>query len=188
MDIVTLAAAKKYTDVTVVGGGAIKGKNCTIDSISAITGGNRVTFKWTLDNGTEQTGTMDVMNGAKGDKGDKGNKGDTGATGANGEDGVSITEAEIDEFGHLIITFSDGEVDDLGNVVGGASWTDVTGTLTAGSTSITLTDESIKTTSTLDYYTSVFGVNPTNVSVSIGSVTLTFAAQNVDMGVKVRVS
>ena len=71
---------------------------------------------------------------------------------------------------------------------GGASWTDVTGTLTAGSTSITLSDNAITTTSTLDFYTDTFGVNPTAVSVSTGSVTLTFEAQSSNLGVKVRVS
>ena len=60
---VALAAAKKYTEETVIGGGALKGKNCVVDSISSITGGNRVTFGWTLDDGTEQSGTMDVMDG-----------------------------------------------------------------------------------------------------------------------------
>lgn len=220
MDITTLAAAKKYTDVTVVGGGAIKGKNCTIDSISAITGGNRVTFKWTLDDGTTQTGTMDVLDGEKGDKGDKGNKGDTGATGASGadgEDGVSITEAEIDEYGHLIITYSDGDVDDAGlvsegtlvvanpsdsatddlskiqigetvyGISGGANWTDVTGTLTTGSTSITLSDASITTTSTIEVYNDL-DVPYNSKSLSTGSITLTFDAQESDMSVKVRVS
>ena len=71
---------------------------------------------------------------------------------------------------------------------GGASYTDVTGTLTAGSTSITLSDASITTTSTLDYYTDAFGVNPTDVVVATGSVTLTFEAQQSNLGVKVRVS
>ena len=60
---VALAAAKKYTEETVLGGGAIKGKNCVINSISPITGGNRVEFGWTLDDGTEQSANMDVMNG-----------------------------------------------------------------------------------------------------------------------------
>ena len=69
LDIVTLQLSKKYTDAEVAGGGAIKGKNCVISDISAITGGNRVTFQWTLDNGTVQTGTMDVMDGDKGDTG-----------------------------------------------------------------------------------------------------------------------
>lgn len=70
---------------------------------------------------------------------------------------------------------------------GGVSYTDVTGTLTAGSTSVTLSDASITTTSTLDFYTDAFGVNPTNVSVSTGSVTLTFEAQQSNLSVKVRV-
>ena len=64
---VALAAAKKYTAETVIGGGALKGKNCTIKSITEITGGHRVTFEWTLDDGTVQTDTMDVMDGTSGD-------------------------------------------------------------------------------------------------------------------------
>lgn len=71
---------------------------------------------------------------------------------------------------------------------GGGSWTDVTGTLTAGSTSITLSNQAITTSSTLDYYTSIFGVNPLSVSVSTGSVTLTFEAQSTNVDVKVRIS
>ena len=67
-------------------------------------------------------------------------------------------------------------------------YTEVTGTLTAGSTSLTLSDASITTSSTIDYYTSVFGVNPTNVVVATGSVTLTFEAQGSDLSVKVRIS
>lgn len=63
MDVVTYAVAKKYVDETVIGGGALKGKNCTIQSITPIAGGNRITFKWTLDNGTELTNTLDIMNG-----------------------------------------------------------------------------------------------------------------------------
>lgn len=70
---------------------------------------------------------------------------------------------------------------------GGASYTDVTGTLTAGSTSLTLSDASITASSTLDFYTSVYGVNPTAVSVSTGTVTLTFEAQGSNIDVKVRV-
>ena len=70
---------------------------------------------------------------------------------------------------------------------GGASYTDVTGTLTAGSTSLTLSDASITSSSTLDFYTSVYGVNPTAVSISTGSVTLTFEAQLSNINVKVRV-
>lgn len=70
---------------------------------------------------------------------------------------------------------------------GGASYTDVTGTLLAGSTSITLSDASIDSTKTFDFYTDTFGVNPTAVSVSSGSITLTFEAQSSAVDVKVRV-
>ena len=44
----------------------IRGKNATISNIEAIPGGNRVTFRWTLDDGTPKTRTMDVMNGEDG--------------------------------------------------------------------------------------------------------------------------
>lgn len=68
-----------------------------------------------------------------------------------------------------------------------AIFTDVTGTLTAGSTTVTLSNAAITTSSTLDIYTDVYGVNPTDVTVSSGSVTLTFEAQDSNIGVKVRV-
>ena len=73
-------------------------------------------------------------------------------------------------------------------VSGGATYTDVTGTLVAGQTSVTLQDSSILTTSTIDVYTDTFGVNPTAISVAAGSVTLTFPAQQTNIGVKVRIS
>lgn len=63
MDLIGLKASKKYTEETVLGGGAVVGKNVTISSIVPIDGGNRVTFSYTLDNGTVKTSTMDVMNG-----------------------------------------------------------------------------------------------------------------------------
>lgn len=63
----------------------------------------------------------------------------------------------------------------------------LTGTLTAGQTSLTLSDASITTSSTIDYYTDAFGVSPTNVVVTTGQIVLTFPAQASDLGVKVRV-
>lgn len=100
MDIVTYILSKKYTDKSLIGGGAIKGKNCTIDSITAIDGGHRVTFGWTLDDGTEETGYMDVMDGADGSC----------------EEIVSVV---IDNNNHFIVTYSDGTTHDCGiiNVV-----------------------------------------------------------------------
>lgn len=70
----------------------------------------------------------------------------------------------------------------------GSSYSEVTGTLVSGSTSITLTDSNITTDSTIDIYSSIWGADPTDVTVANGSITLTFEAQETDMNVKVRVS
>lgn len=123
IDAKTLAASKKYTKETVEGAGAIKGKNCTIDSITPITGGNRVTFKWTLDNGTVQTGVMDVMDGADGAPGIQGPAGPAGADGrdgAPGADGLGIKSVDIDGNNHLIITYDDDTTHDAGEIPGGS--------------------------------------------------------------------
>lgn len=70
----------------------------------------------------------------------------------------------------------------------GVSYIDVVGTLAAGSTSITLSNASITANSTIDLYTDTYGVNPSAISVAAGSITLTFAAQQAAVNVKVRVS
>ena len=93
MDILTYALAKKYVDKTVEGGGSLKGKNCIITDISSITGGNRVTFQWTLDDGTVETDTMDVMDGV---------------------DGLGIKAVSINQQNHLIITYDDDTTEDAG--------------------------------------------------------------------------
>lgn len=77
---------------------------------------------------------------------------------------------------------------DLNNDSGFVSYTDLTGTLSAGNTSVTISDAAITTTSTIDIYTDVFGIQPTNAVVASGSITLTFLAQASDITVKVRVS
>jgi hypothetical protein len=82
-----VAISNTYTNNSIAGGGTIRGKNCTIDSITQIEGGHRVTFKWTLDNGTVQTSYMDVPNGERGPIGPQGPTGATGATGAQGVKG-----------------------------------------------------------------------------------------------------
>lgn len=61
----TYALSKKFTNQSISGiSGALAGKNCTIQSITEIEGGHRVTFQWTADNGTVRTQTMDVMDGS----------------------------------------------------------------------------------------------------------------------------
>ena len=61
-------------------------------------------------------------------------------------------------------------------------------TLTAGSTSVTISNSAIKTNSTIDVYTDAFGIDPTNIVVTDGQIVLSFNAQLSDIGVKVRVS
>jgi hypothetical protein len=106
MDALTLSVAKSYTNETVIGGGAIKGKNCTIKSIEDITGGQRITFSWELDDGTKKTSTIDVMNGQNG------SKGKDGTDGKDGVDGVGI--ASMSASGNILtITYTDGNSDTI---------------------------------------------------------------------------
>lgn len=69
IDIITLALAKKFTRESLLGGGAVVGKNVIVSSIVPIDGGNRVTFSYTLDNGQTQETYMDVMDGKDGKDG-----------------------------------------------------------------------------------------------------------------------
>lgn len=64
----------------------------------------------------------------------------------------------------------------------------LTTTLTAGESTISFTDDLISTTSTIDIYTSVYGVSPTNASIEENTLTLEFKAQETDMDVKVVIS
>jgi hypothetical protein len=114
LSIPAYAAGRKYTDETVEGGGAVKGKNCTIESITEIEGGQRVKFAWELDDGTKKTADMDVLDGEDGEqgpqgdkgadgdpgpKGDKGDKGDPGEKGADGEQGPKGDKGDPGEKG-----------------------------------------------------------------------------------------
>lgn len=88
LDIKTLAAAKSYTDQSLQGAGAIVGKNVQVSKIEPIKGGNRVTFTYTLDNGTQKNSYLEVMNG---------------------EQGASVVSANIDETSVLSFMLSNGE-------------------------------------------------------------------------------
>lgn len=64
----------------------------------------------------------------------------------------------------------------------------VSGTLTAGSTTITLSDAAITSSSKLDFYSDVWGLYPAaEPVVSSGSITLTFEAQDADAEIVVEV-
>ena len=109
VSLATLALAKAYTDTSIEGAGAIKGKNCEIQSVTPIEGGNRVTFAWYNGSDVLQTTSVDVMDGekgAKGDDGDKGEKGDTGDTG-NGISNIQKTST-VGRVDTYTITMTDG--------------------------------------------------------------------------------
>ena len=57
--------------------------------------------------------------------------------------------------------------------------------LNANQTTVTITDDAITQDSTFDIYTSKYGVNPKNVTVDTGSITLEFKPQETDVNVKV---
>lgn len=71
---------------------------------------------------------------------------------------------------------------------GGSSYTEVSGTLAAGNTSITLSDASITTSSTIDIYTSPTAVNYTSATVTTGQIVIVYPAQASAITVKVRIS
>lgn len=67
-------------------------------------------------------------------------------------------------------------------------YTDYEATLTTGNTTVTISNAAITGNETIDVYTNVFGVNPTNIVASSGSIVLTFPVQASDVSVKVRLS
>lgn len=89
------ALGRSYVDETLLGGGAVVGKNVIISSIEPIENGNRVTFVYTLDDGTQKTSTMDVMNG---------------------EPGASIESIKIDRNENIVVTLTDGTTKIIGKV------------------------------------------------------------------------
>ena len=69
---VALMMAKKYTEESLTGLGALKGAPCKIKSIEEIKDidgnvlANKITFEWTATDGTTQTDTITVKNGLDG--------------------------------------------------------------------------------------------------------------------------
>lgn len=75
----------------------------------------------------------------------------------------------------------DKEVTSNGNIA-------LTATLARGETTVTFTDTAITPAATVDFYTSKYGVSPTDVSIEGNTCTVTFKAQNEDIQVKVVIS
>ena len=63
MDVISYALSKKYTNDTVIGLGALKGANCTIQNAIHEGGKTTITFQWTATDGTIQTTQIEVLDG-----------------------------------------------------------------------------------------------------------------------------
>lgn len=96
-------------------------------------------------------------------------------------------EGTVTEAGDVFDASTMNNLESRINSAFGALTKEVTGTLLAGQTTLTLSDASILTTSDLDIYTDTWGVSPKTVVASTGSVTLTFEALDSDLAVKVKV-
>lgn len=83
LSIKTLAMAKKYTNESLIGVGALKGAPCTIKNIEKEDGVSKVTFEWTAADDTKRTSEMSVA------------------------DGATISNVEVNEKNELIVTLSD---------------------------------------------------------------------------------
>lgn len=85
------------------------------------------------------------------------------------------------------IVFEDSLVGTITELETGHDYIEITGTLTAGSTSVTLQNAAIHTTSTIDIYTGVYTIMPTDAQTSEGQIVLTFDEQSSNLSIKVRI-
>ena len=99
----------------------------------------------------------------------------------------TVSLEDVTEYSQVGDSFGGADINRTNEEINRISYVEVEGTLLAGTTSITLTDSAITTDSKFDFYTSIYGVSPTNVTVASGSITLEFDAQETDMNVEVRV-
>ncbi len=96
----------------------------------------------------------------------------------------SMTRAEFDL---LSADEKVGIINITNESMGMATWTDLTGTLTTGSTSITISSADITTNSVIEVFDSL-DIPYNSKTLTTGSITLEFDAQQSDMTVMVRVS
>ena len=100
--------------------------------------------------------------------------------------GINPIEVTI-ESGKVTLTFDEQESDmivgvRMDSIESGDAYS---GTLLAGETSISISGSAINTDSMISIYTSVYGVNPTDVSVTGGKITMKFEKQSMNIKVGV---
>lgn len=136
----------------------------------------------------------------KGDKGDQGNAGTIAVGNVTSGQTASVTNTGTSTAAVFDFVLPQGPTGPQGNptVVNGKSGNNITlvgtdvgkkltATLTAGSTSVTFTDDSIGNNSLIDFFSDPFGVNPSGATQSGTSVTVTYDPQdtNVTVGILV---
>ena len=125
MDVISYALSRKYTQDSLAGVGALKGAPCRISQITDNPDGTHtITFLWVDDNGVSHTSVLTVKDGATpvvNITSITGGHRVTFTTDGVVEtvdimDGVSITNVEINSNDHLIVTLSDGNTIDCGEI------------------------------------------------------------------------
>ena len=93
-----------------------------------------------------------------------------------------------DDHSSTSTTYSSNKINALLAALDYLKFIEFTRQLVAGSTTITILDERIRSTSTCDrVYTSIFGILPTNIVITDGSCVITFEEQASNIDVKVRI-
>ena len=101
---------------------------------------------------------------------------------------TSVDEIIDDDHVSSSTTYSSQKIlSSINAAISDLTFTELSATLTAGSTSIEFEDESITADSWIIPFTSVFGINPTNITTINGKSTLSFDAQANDITVGVRI-
>ena len=112
------------------------------------------------------------------------------ALGAKADKSTTYTKNDVDlallDKADKSDTYTKAQIDNF--LLGKANaYRDISGTLTAGQTSITLYDSSITTSSLIEIFTTT-GVGYSDINATTGNVTVTFYPQSTDIGVLARIS
>ena len=69
MDVTSYILAKRYTDESLKGAGALKGASCQIKDVTPVEGGNNVIFEWVYSDGSKGEKILFVRDGGDGENG-----------------------------------------------------------------------------------------------------------------------
>ena len=115
--------ARAFTKQAIAGAGALKGAPCQIQSITPITGGNRITFAWENSEGETETDTLDVMDGVDGTNGTDGTDGTDGV----GISSITFKEKDVDGNNVYTVTLTNTNTYDITCPIGPQGETGATG-------------------------------------------------------------